>query len=276
MDRANLINVDLKGANCTEASFENSSISNSFIFGASFLEAKLDGVKLENIYISSNEKKGLPTNDLLLAHSTYLQRYDRSKFKKIVQKFQFEEEVINLASTLADKYGNFSHTKGFHIFNNYQATNQSPPYIEVRREGRYFHIVFYPDYSDEKLVLSGNAKSRKILQINNGIIESNFESKDVDILRKLVISTEELQNDRVNQFIPIALKTLELEKSNKFICEDYIIEKLNEEIILFNNSEHKIEIMRIKLIGEKWKIIRSSLSEQCIMCFQKILLDILM
>ncbi len=275
LNKVNLINADLRGANCTEASFENSSISNSSIFGASFLEAKLDGIKLENIYISPNEKKGLSINDLLLAQNTYLQRYDRSTVKKIIHNFQLEEEAINLANILADKYGNYSHTEGFYVFNNYQADNQSPPFVEARREGGFFHVVFYPDYTDQELVSSGKAKSRTILQINDDIIESNFEPEDIDVLRELVLSTEELQNERVNQFIPIALKALELKKSDKFVCEDYIIEIVNEEIMLFNNSEHKIELMRIKLSGEQWEIIRSSLSNKCIMCFQKLLLDLL-
>ncbi len=179
LNETNIINSELEGANCTKAAFENSNISNSSVFGASFLDAKLDGIKLENIYISSNDKEGLSVKNLALTQTIYLQRYDRSIIKKFIHDFQLEEEIINLASTLVDKYGNFSQTEGFYIFNNYQAVNQSPPFVEVRREGEYFHIIFYPDYTDKQLLSSGKAKSRKILQINDGIIESNFESEDL-------------------------------------------------------------------------------------------------
>ena len=51
-------------------------------FGASFIEAKVDGVELEDVYLSTSDtniNNSLPINDLLSAQSTYLQRYRSCK-----------------------------------------------------------------------------------------------------------------------------------------------------------------------------------------------------
>ncbi len=175
-----LFGTDFIDANLSEASLERATIAECSVYRASFFGANLNEVQLENVYISSSEdKKGLPVNDLALAQITYLHRYHPSITQKFRQICQLEEEAIKLAGTLADKYGDYIHTYGFRIFSNYQLDNQSPPFVEARREGGYFHVIFYPNYSNTEFVLSGNAKSRKILQINDGIIESNFESEDL-------------------------------------------------------------------------------------------------
>ena len=271
-----LFGIDFIEANLNKASLERTSISECSVYGASFLGTNLNEVEIKNVYISPEGEKGLPINNLALAQITYLHRYAPSLTQKFRQVCQLEEEAIKLASILADKYGNYSHTYGFHIFSNYQVANQSPPFVEARREGDYFHVIFYPDPSNISLVLSGKAKSRKILQINDGIIESNFESEDINILRELVQSNEKIQKEKVDKFIPIALKILELKKSDKFICESYILERTNEEIILLINSDNQIEIMRIRLSGDRWEIIRSSLDNQCITYFQQLLIDLIM
>lgn len=277
LSEANITNSDLSGANCIETSFENASIYDSNVFGASFLEAKVNGVKLEDVYLSASDtNRNLSINDLLSAQSIYLQRYNRAKFKSILNNFELEEEIIDLASTLANKFGNYCHSEDFNIFNNYFANNQSPPFVEARRTADYFYVEFNPDFRDIKLVLSGKANCRKILIINDGIIESNFKLEDVDKLRELVHSTEKLQEERVNHFIPIVQKILEINKSNNFTCKKYIIEQINEEIVLYGNTEYKIEIMRVSFNEKQLKIIRSSLSEECLMHFQQLLLNLLM
>ena len=268
---------DLSGANCVGTSFENSDICDSNVFGTSFIEAKVNGVKLEDVYLSppDTNNHSLPINDLLSAQSIYLQRYNRAKFKNILHKFQLEEEIIDLGNTLANKFGNYCYIEDFNIFNNYQANNQSPPFVEARKTGNCFYIKFYPDFSDIELVLSGKAKSKIILEIDDGIIASNFELEDVNKLRELVHSTEKLQKERVNHFVPIVQKILNLQKSNNFSCEQYIVERTEEEIILSDNSDYKIELMKINYAEKQLKIIRSSLNEQCLMHFQQLLLDIL-
>lgn len=279
LSKAEISISDLRGANCTKTSFENATIYNSNVFGASFIEAKVDGVELEDVYLSdsdTNNNNSLPINDLLSAQSIYLQRYNREKFKSILHKFQLEEEIIDLGSTLAYKFGDYCHSEDFDVFNNYQANNQSPPFVEARRTGKYFHVKFYPDFSDIELVLSGKAKSKIILEINDNIIESNFELEDIAILRNLVHSTEKLQKERVKNFIPIVQKILDLHDSNNFDCEDYVVERTKEEIMLFTNSEYKIELMRINYTENQLKIIRSSISNACLMHFQQLLLNLIM
>ena len=277
LSRAKITISDLSGANCIGTSFENATIYNSNVFGASFLEAEVDGVELEDVYISgSNTTNNLPIDDLLSAQSVYLQRYNREKFTSILHKFKLEEEIIDLGSTLANKFGNYCHSENFNIFNNYRADNQSPPFVEARRTEDHFHVKLYPNFSDIKLVLSEKAKTRTILEINDGIIESSFRLEDVKKLRELVDSTRKLQTEKVNHFIPIVQKILNIKKSNNFSCKQYIVERTKEEIILFANSDYKIELMRINYAEEQLKIIRSSLSKECLMHFQQLLLELLM
>ncbi len=276
LSRAKITISDLSGANCIGTSFENATIYDSNVFGASFIEAEVDGAELEDVYISdSNTTNNLPIDDLLSAQTTYLQRYNREKFISILHKFKLEEEIIDLGSTLANKFGNYCQNEDFNIFNNYQANNQSPPFVEARRTGDHFHVKFYPNFSDVELVLSGKAKTRTILEINDGIIASSFKLEDVKKLRELLDSTIKLQTERVNHFIPIIQKIFNIKKSNNFSCEQYIVEKTEEEIILFANSDYKIELMRINYAEEQLKLIRSSLSKECLMHFQKLLLDLL-
>ena len=277
LSNVKLINADLSGASCIGTSFKNATIYDSNIFGASFIEAEVDGVELEDVYISSssNTTNNLPINDLLSAQSTYLQRYDREKFTSILHKFELEEEIIDLGSTLANKFGNYCHSENIKFFTNYQANNQSPPFVEARKTRDHFYVKFYPNFSDIKLVLSGKAKTRTILEINDGIIASNFKLEDVEKLRELVNLTRKLQTERVNHFIPIVQKILNLKKSNNFSCEQYIVERTEEEITLFANSDYKIELMRINYAEKQLEIIRSSLSVQCLMDFQQILLNLI-
>jgi uncharacterized protein YjbI with pentapeptide repeats/DNA-binding XRE family transcriptional regulator len=279
LEKTKLTNVNFTESNCILTSFKNAILSDSNVFGANFIEANLDNLKLENIFISRDEKKTFSVNDLLSTQSIYLQRYNRTKFKTLVHKFQLEEEIIDLASILVDTYGSFNLAKGFKIFKNYEVDNQSSPFIEVRRNESSLQVVFFsvrPNYTEQNIILPKEIKSRKILEINGEIVESNFELEDVDVLRKLVYLYKNLQKERVSNFIPIIQKILELNKNNNYTCEKYIIEKTNEEIILFENLNCKIELMRINFAEKQLKIVRSSLSNECIIYFQQLLLNLIM
>ncbi len=186
LNKANIIISDLSGANCIGASFENSGIYESNVFGASFIEAKVNGVKLEDVYLSPSKSNNnsLPINDLLSAKTIYIQRYNRAKFESIQREFKMEEENINLANVLAKKYGNYYYPEDLNTFNNDQDNNQVH-FVEIQIGKEKFRVRFRLNYNNTKLILPETNldaplkidRSRIILDINNNIIESNTSLK---------------------------------------------------------------------------------------------------
>ena len=243
----------------------------------------MDGVKLDNVYFSDsniNENRSLPVDDLLSAQSIYLQRYNRARFISIQHKFKLEKELINLASVLAKKYGSYYYPKKLNIFNDYEDDNQ-PHHVEIREKSNYLCVRFR---HHNRIKLSSERDpdlppkldtQREILNMSNDIIESNFEPEDIDVLKSLISKNEKFQSKIVERFVPIACRILELNKGKDFVCKKYIIEKIDDEIILFSNLKYKMEIMRVKFCKQQLKIIRSNLSKDCLMDFQQLLLDLL-
>ena len=272
---SSLFGIDFREANLNEASFNRSTMTECSVYGVSFLGTNLNEVKLENVYISPKGNQGLPTNDLALAQYTYLQRHNPLLTQKFIHICNLEKEIIDLSNILANKYGNFNHNTGICFFCNYQDRDYQPPFVEARREDDYFHVIFYPDYGEQEFGASERAKSRKILQIDNGIVESNLELEDVDILKQTLQLTQKIQDKRVNQLTPIALKIIEIQNSNQFIREDLMIEKVKDEIIFFDNYDSKIERMRVNLSKNQFKTIRASLKNSDLISLQKILIELL-
>ena len=274
LDRANLSKVQLRGANLTRASLENATISDSIIFGASFLEANLNNVRLEDIRISPVEielriNDGLPVNDLALAQITYLHRYHPSLIRKFMENCRLEEEAIKLANIIVDKYGQYSHAYDFRVYSNIKETHK-PPYYEVKKDDNYLHVEIIPDRQYKKLVLLGKVNQRIILRIDAGITESNLSSSDLESLRLLICLESKRQKERVSILVPIAIQIFESRKNNKFVCKEYILEKIKQELILYENSKSKIELMRTIFYENEWHIVNSSLSEDDIEYFQKL------
>lgn len=87
LSNANLLKIDLREANLNQASLEKARISESLVYGASFWQTNLKEMKLENVYISADGKKGLPIDDLALAQITYLERHNPSVFQKFLEKY---------------------------------------------------------------------------------------------------------------------------------------------------------------------------------------------
>ncbi|WP_019504708.1 pentapeptide repeat-containing protein [Pleurocapsa sp. PCC 7319] len=264
-----LINVNLTEANLNETFIDKTTIRKCSVYGASFLQANFNDIDNQEVYISPSESKGLSINNLALSQCIYMQRYNRSEIKKFIEQFNLEEEIIKLGSILSDKYGEYSQTENFYIFNNRNYYNDvNSLYIDIRRHNNYFQIDFYPNYSNANF-LSGKDKHRRILQIIDDTIESNFEFKDVEYLRELVEVHQEIQNNLVEQFLSLALKVLEIKEENKFVFEEYILERVNQEIVLYTNTDLKIEFARIINRGSKWEIIRSSLTKKHMIDLQR-------
>ena len=274
LDRANLREVRLIGATVLKASLENATISDSLIFGASFLETNLNQIRLENVCISPEgmectSEEGLPVNDLALAQITYLHRYNPSLIRKFRENCQLEEEAIKLANILVDKYGEYSHTYDFRVYSNIKETHK-PPYYEVKKDGNNLHVEVIPDHQYKKLVLLGKVNQRIILRIDAGITESHVTSYDLESLRLLIYLESKRQKERVSLLAPIAIQIFQSQKSNKFICQEYILEKVNNELILCDTSESKKELVRAKFYENQWHIINSSLRENDIKYFQQL------
>jgi uncharacterized protein YjbI with pentapeptide repeats len=275
LDKTHIIKADLREANCNRASFKNAYLFNSYVYGASFWDSNLNGVTLEEVYISPDGKEGLPIKDLNLAQVTFLHRYNPSITKKFIYNCQLEEEAIELASLIVNKYGDYSHTYGFHefcnIYENYQYISPYEiPHYEIRKDRDCFFIKSIPDYTDTKLVLSGKAKQKIILRIEGGVTESNITSNEIEDLRKIAQLEAKIQRERVDIIVPIAIQILDSNNSDNFIDQRYNLERINGEIILKTNSEADIELMRVYLHKEIWNIINSSLSNTNIKYFKKL------
>lgn len=143
-------------------------------------------------------------------------------------------------------------------------------FITDSKQNNYFFIEFRPDYSDTKLILTGKAIAKTILQIVDGVIESNFEY-DVVHLRKVVAFNKQMQNNRVKQFVQLALIILELRGKNQVLSKNYVLERVNQKIVFCTNSnpDLKIELARIKNRKKQWNIIRFSLKHSHISILQK-------
>ena len=267
-----LHNLDLREANFNEASLEKATITECSVYGATFLGTNLDEVKLRNAYISPEKKEGLPINDLSLAQIIYLHRYYPSLTQKFMQACHMEEEAIDLANILVNKYGEHSETHGFRIYNNTEEidrNSQHIPYYEVRKHDKYLFVRVYPGFRSRSFI-SEEEEARIILEINDGIIESDLKSQDVEMLRQMLKVEEKKQKERVALVAPMIVKILDLKKSNRFIDGTYILERVEQEIIFQTSWDTKfktkpdiinIELMRVKLHENQWQIINSSLSK---------------
>ncbi len=188
-----------------------------------------------------------------------------------------EEEAVNLANILVNKYGEYGIYHGFRIFNNVENirenTNKYIPYYEVRKHDKYLFVRVIPGFESHFRSLLEETEARIILEINDSIIESNLKSQDLEMLRQMLEVEKKKQKERVALVAPMIVKILNLEKSNKFIDGSYILERVKQEIILQThwepswgkisetNSETIIELMRVKDDGNQWEIINSSLSK---------------
>ncbi len=277
LSRVNLINSILNDANLNEASLEKATLTDCSLYGVSLWGTKVDEVKLKDVYISSEEERGLPIEDLALAQTIYLHRHNPSSTQKFIQVCQMEEEAINLANILVNKYGEYNTTRGFRIFNNIENirenTDKYIPYYEVRKQEKYLFVRVIPGFENRFRSSIKETQARIILEINDGIIANNLTDLDIKMLREMLEIEEKKQKERVTLVAPMIGKILDLRKSNKFINESYILERVEQEIILQiswkpswefiakTNSETIIELMRVELDGNQWEIINSSLSK---------------
>lgn len=275
-----IIGVNFNESNCNRAVFDNAFVCNCSVYGASFWGCSFKETESENISISEKKDKWFEINNIEFSQSIFLQRNNYNAFKNIVKRFHYEEEIISISNVIAETYSSFEHDNKKHIFSydlDLNKTQKSYENISIIKRENSIIVGFRHNVSDvnpEPYEKCTNIL-KIIICIENNIVKSNFELCDIELLKSVFQITKETQIKRANEFVKIALKILELQKNSKFTNECYSLRKENGEIVLYKNSEYKIELMRVNIIGNQCKILRSSLSERCLTDFQKILLDLL-
>lgn len=261
LSNSKLFSINFREANLNEASLEKAIISNCFVYGVSFLGTNFAGIKQSNIYVSASGSEGIPINDISLAPIICLQRHNSTLIKKFFRIYQMEEEAVNLANVLIDKYSEYSHTYGFQIYNNIEEKDEEIPYYEIRKNNNDLFVRVIPNYKKRRFLTSEEAESRIILTITGGLLESNLNSKDIEILKKMVQFEEKNQQERVDLAAPMIVKMLDFMESDKLVSPKYTLIRTEQEIILQSNSEAQIELMRVKPVEDEWQIVNSSLSK---------------
>lgn len=272
LSEVNLNRSDLREANLNEATLEKATVINCSIYGVSVWGTKLNGAKLENLYISPDGREGLPIDNLALAQITYWHRHDSSLSQKFRQVCHLEEKAIELANILVDKYGEYSHTHDYQIYINIDANTKSQtlPQYQVLKRDNSFYVQIIPNFRESNYVLSGEGQSRVILKVTDDRTESCLLPSDVENLEKIVQLEEKSQRERVAFVAPIIAQFLKIKKTKKISGNQYILEQIDEEIVLTTNSQNQVELMRARLHEGQWQILNSSLSDKNFQDFQKL------
>ena len=254
-----LVNSIFNEANLNEATLEKATFNDCSIYGVSLWGTKADGIKLNNVYISPETIKAPTVSNFELAQTIYLHRNSPSLTKKFIQLCEMEEEAVKLVNILIKKYCEYSQTHGFRICSNIEQKDSKTPYCEIRETDNTYLFVRIVHLLQSGFYKKEINEPRTVLTIDNGIVESNLKPEDIEILKGMVKFEEKTQKERVELIAPIVTKILDVTNSDEFVSENYILERNKSEVTLVANWEAKIELMRVKLKGNQWQIINSSL-----------------
>ncbi len=139
---ATLHDIDFRESNFNEASLEKITITDCDVYGVTFLRTNLTEVKLENVYISPESKKGLPINDLSTAHITYLHRYNPLEIQKFLEIRNLESEITSVAQELVNKHGKYFRIDGKRFYFNIDKCTRSEerPQYQIEKSSSNFSI----------------------------------------------------------------------------------------------------------------------------------------
>ena len=271
LSRIDLVNSILNDANLNEVSLNKAILKNCFIYGVSLWGTKASEIKLDDVYISPEINKSLKINNLELAQTIYLHRNSPSLTKKFIQLCEMEEEAVKLVNILIKKYCKYSQTHGFRICSNIEQKDSKTPYCEIRETDNTYLFVRIVHLLQSGFYKKEINEPRTVLTIDNGIVESNLKPEDIEILKGMVKFEEKTHKERVELIAPIVTKILDVTNSDEFVSENYILKRNKSEVTSVANREAKIELMRVKLKGNQWQIINSSLSKNNCKDIQNIL-----
>lgn len=288
-----IIQSQFNEANCNRVVFDNAYICNCSVYGASFWECSFKETESENISISKEEKldqvdqvenfdKSFEIDNIEFAQSIFLQRNNYNGLKNFVSNFHHEQVIISISKKIIETYSSFYYNNKAYAFScdlDSKKNKQSYENLSISKTQRNLIVGFrcseFAKDPEPYVTLKNILKIILCIEINNNVIRSNFDLDDIELLKNVFQTTKKTQIKKANEFIKIAIKILEIQKSSKFIHECYFLRKEKGEIVLCKNSEYEEELMRVNIIGNHWKIIRSSLSEKCLTDFRKILLDLI-
>ncbi len=276
-----IIGGEFRDAICNRASFDNSVISNTVVYGASFWASTFNNVRSEKIYISDDERNELPIKNIEFAELNFLERNNPSVFKKFLNELQLQEEAMNIASSLLDKYGSCNLSGTTAVFNNVKVDGYSSPYVNIQRLSDFCFMIIFCQNSDRSDSFE-ELEYRTILSKEADILKRNLDINDIKILKNTLKNAKKIQSLKAEQFMPIILKIFKLQKSSKIIYENYTLEKTDSEIVLHENTElfdipdYEVEQLRINITEKKIKIIRANLTNKHLSDFQKLLLDMVL
>lgn len=280
-----IVGVDFRESNCNRAIFDNAFICNCLVYGASFWECSFKQVELESISISKSKTedeldKMFEIDNIEFAQSIFLQRNSYNEFKNIVNRFHHEEEIIDISNILIEKYSSYDYNRKIYKFSYDFDSNQNKQSYEnlsITKSNRGLLVGLRYSNFDKNPEPYKTYKNifKFILNISDDIIRSNFNIDDIYLLKNVLQVTRNTQDERANELVKIAFKILNIQQKSKFVDECYSLIKENGEIVLHENSDSKIELMRVNIIDNQWKIIRSSLSERCLTDFRKNLVSLL-
>jgi uncharacterized protein YjbI with pentapeptide repeats len=262
--------IDFREANLNEASLEKAIMTDCYVYGVAFIGTNLSQVKLKNVYISPEGKKGLPINNLTTAQITYLHRYHPAVIQQFLQVCQLEEEMIRLAHELANKYGEYCYRDGKRIYLNLDdyTSSQTRPLYQIERVDDTLSIKTLPDFKHKEVQLSPEKKYTTILHIENGITESCLAPIDLENLKTIFQLEAKNQNKNVAFIAPLVEEILNNQQKSKIVGKNYILEKDQNDLII--NKNNQVELMRTTYQEGQWIIINSSLSDNDFNYFQKL------
>ena len=279
LESAQLTNVQLREANLIQASFKKAILQECSVYASTFIETNLEGINIENIYVSPQGFEGLPVSNLALAQYRYLQRYHPFVTKEFVDLYYIEKEVVEYSRILVNKYGEYKHEENISFFATSGIDDIDPPFINIVAYNGYLSANLTPNYQSNKFRKPDRSNSRKVLEIKNERVESNLLPEDLNIFRKTFEYIKQDQKDKFETAMSIAKKILSSTKNDIFVGRDCSIEKINKEIIICQmdcDSQDKImEIARGKIVEDRIEMVRSSLYDKDIVNLQNILLEIL-
>jgi uncharacterized protein YjbI with pentapeptide repeats len=190
--KANLSDIKLNFSDLTQANLMQAIVTNAVISNCNFASTYLWEVDLSsikesyNINVSTRDTNYIPKDNLAWALFCTLRQQQAEMFapKALTMLLEQEQQVIKVATILAEKYG---------------AESQSEKsYLYVKQHNfTFYHISRKDDFLE--VTATNPDRNAIIIRVNNGFIDSNIRQADVDNLEALLNKEEGSGNKATNK-----------------------------------------------------------------------------